>query len=323
MNSFTELKFDPALIDGLVAGKKAGLAVNKPGVDLLEFGLGVVSRRLAKDPLRYLDYGPWWWSLKIALVARDYHYGDGSDSVVAAEYCGRNDLETMVLADQFRTEWLQSAQVGTNNFRLSEDGPDYILYDEDMAKRVPRNIASVVVRGVSAISQNVDSVLDGVLTGPVLTGFRHDAQGAIKALQQAGGGVAVAALHHPDIGDIDLRWGETTDNPRQKGHGLSKLIQWHPEVLHDLQKFMSSLEIHQRERTKITMKGRGNKKAAIRIDLEGGSGHWLLTAYLKKGVFDGVRSAADHTFELEPFLATSSTEDAFIVGFEADSVNLT
>ena len=137
MTSFTEFKFDPAKIDGLVAGKKAALKTNKGLSDLLGYGLGVVSRRLAKDPARYLDYGPWWWALKSVLNANGYSYGDESDSVVAAEYRGRNDLETMVLADQFRTEWLESAQVGTCNFALSEDGPDYILLDTDMAARLP------------------------------------------------------------------------------------------------------------------------------------------------------------------------------------------
>jgi hypothetical protein len=141
MTSFTELKFDPALIDGLVASKVAGLKVNKPDADLLEFGLSVIARRLNKDALRYRDYGPWWWALKGVLLANGYEYGQESDSIIAAEYRGRTDLETMVLADQFRTEWLASAQVGTSNFQLSEDCPDYILHDTDMAERLPGPVA--------------------------------------------------------------------------------------------------------------------------------------------------------------------------------------
>jgi hypothetical protein len=135
MTSFTELKFDPAKIDALMAEKRAALKANRGLSDLLGFGLGVVSRRLAKDPLRYLDYGPWWYSLKSVLNANGYNYGEDFDSVVAAEYRGRTDVETLVLADQFRAEWLASAQVGTTNFRLTEEGPDYILHDTDMLKR--------------------------------------------------------------------------------------------------------------------------------------------------------------------------------------------
>lgn len=137
MTSFTELKFDPTKIDDLVAGKKAALKASKGFSDLLGYGLGVVSRRLDKDALRYQDYGPWWWALKGVLNANGYSYGEDFDSVVAAEYKGRSDVETMVLADQFRTEFLESTQVGTTNFRLSEEGDDYILHDEDMESRPP------------------------------------------------------------------------------------------------------------------------------------------------------------------------------------------
>lgn len=137
MTSFTELKFDSATLKALTAQKQAALKANKGFSDLLGYGLGVVSRRLAKDPMRYRDYGPWWWSLKGVLNANGYSYGDDFDSVVAAEYCGATDLETMVAADQFRTEWLQSAQVGTSNFRLNTEGPDYILMDKDMEERIP------------------------------------------------------------------------------------------------------------------------------------------------------------------------------------------
>ena len=39
--------------------------------------------------------------------------------------------------------------------------------------------------------------------GPVLRQYRHDAQGAIKALTELQDGEAVAALYHPEVGDID------------------------------------------------------------------------------------------------------------------------
>ena len=138
MAAFTEHKFDPAKVAGLVVRKQAALKANKGLSDLLGYGLGVVSRRLAKDPMRYLDYGPYWWALKVVLNANGHTYGSDSDSVVAAEYRGRTDLETLVMADQFRSEFLESSPVGTNRFRLSEEGGDYILYDADMVERLAR-----------------------------------------------------------------------------------------------------------------------------------------------------------------------------------------
>ncbi len=75
---------------------------------------------------------------------------------------------------------------------------------------------------------------------PVLTQFKHNAKGAIKALSKAGSGIAIAALYHPEIGDIDLHWGITSDDERAKGFGLAKMIKWHPEVMNDTAYFDST-----------------------------------------------------------------------------------
>jgi len=58
--------------------------------------------------------------------------------------------------------------------------------------------------------------------GPVLRDFQGDAQGAIAKLLELKNGEAIGALHHPDIGDIDLVWGEEgTGN--SDGYGLASL----------------------------------------------------------------------------------------------------
>lgn len=116
--------------------------------------------------------------------------------------------------------------------------------------------------------------------GPIFTQFRHDAQGAIEHLRQQQTGEAVAALHHPEVGDIDLVWGETTDDARAKGKGLAKLIRWHPEVLDDLQGFISRLKVKQRHKDTIHLaddKGR----AAVKLTWDGQQKKWLLSAYEK------------------------------------------
>lgn len=163
-------------------------------------------------------------------------------------------------------------------------------------------------------------VLDGVgadKDGPVFTQYRHNAKGAIAALRKAGGGVAIAALYHPEIGDIDLRWGTTSDDERAKGQGLAKLIRWHPEVLNDLQGFISSLEVHQRHSRVIHMRGRRGERAAIRIDLDGKTGHWLLTAYVqtKKRVSAPKSSPAVLDEASGPDSATPNNADDLILGF--------
>ena len=133
---FTEYKFDSKKIGGLVAQKQAALKANKGLSDLLGFGLGVVSRRLAKDPGRYLDYGPYWWALKDVLTRAGYDYGNEGDPVLVQAYRGTSDMQTMVMADQFRTEFLEENQVGTCKFRLDAEGGEYILFDADMVQRL-------------------------------------------------------------------------------------------------------------------------------------------------------------------------------------------
>lgn len=133
---YTEYKFDPKKISGLVAQRQAALKENRGLSDLLGFGLGVASRRLAKDPGRYLDYGPYWWALKSVLNANGYSYGKESDPGLVEAYRGASDVQTLIMADQFRTEFLAENQVGTCKFRLDADGDEYILFDSDMALRL-------------------------------------------------------------------------------------------------------------------------------------------------------------------------------------------
>jgi hypothetical protein len=148
--------------------------------------------------------------------------------------------------------------------------------------------------------------------------YRHNAKGAIEALKKAGGGVAVAALHHPEIGDIDLRWGKTSDDSRAKGEGLAKIIKWHPEVMNNLQGFISKLKVRQRDKKQGVIRlgsGKGGR-AAIRIDYNGKSGNWLLTAYMKKAsVSKGSSAALDKVSGRDP--ATPDNADNLIVGFDA------
>jgi len=118
--------------------------------------------------------------------------------------------------------------------------------------------------------------------GPILTGFRHDAQGAIKALMALRDGEAVAALHHPEVGDIDLVWG-AEGTAASDGYGLAKLIKYHPEVLKDLQGILSRMKVNKAKsghnRTRLES---SDHEASARLTWNGQAKKWLLTAYKKK-----------------------------------------
>lgn len=135
--AFTEYKFDPEYLATLTAEKAAGLKANTGKSDLLGYGLAVVARRLEKDARRYRDYGVYWWALKSLLRNAGLLVGDQTDPLIEREYKGATALETLVAADEFRSQYLATFFVYTNEFQLSADSPEpYRLFDFDMEQDV-------------------------------------------------------------------------------------------------------------------------------------------------------------------------------------------
>lgn len=131
--AFTEYLFDPEKIKTQVENRTQSLRENKGFSDLLGFGLKVIGDRLAKDRRRYIDYGPYWFALKDILNANGYNFGDQSDPIVKATYHGDTDVETLVMADEFRTEYLATTIVYTNRLMLDgKTGEFWVLFDSDM-----------------------------------------------------------------------------------------------------------------------------------------------------------------------------------------------
>lgn len=117
--------------------------------------------------------------------------------------------------------------------------------------------------------------------GPVFRQFRHNAAAAIAHLSKVKTGEAVAALYHPEIGDIDLVWGETNDDRHKKGHGLAKIVRWHSEVLPDMQRILKRMKASP-EKNKSRVNLRWKKyRASVRLDAFGAEKRWLLTMYEK------------------------------------------
>lgn len=115
--------------------------------------------------------------------------------------------------------------------------------------------------------------------GPILTDYKGDAQGAIAKLTELQTGEAVAALSHPEIGDIDLVWG-SEGTGQSDGYGLAKLVKYHPEVLGDLQGFIDSLKKDEAGSGKNRVRLRSdNGFASVRLEWDGQAKHWLMTAF--------------------------------------------
>ncbi|MFZ5709761.1 MAG: hypothetical protein ACOY4T_08770 [Pseudomonadota bacterium] len=116
--------------------------------------------------------------------------------------------------------------------------------------------------------------------GPILSGFEGDWKGAIRELTRLRTGEATAALSHPDIGKIDLIWG-AEGTGRGDGFGLAKIARFHPEVLGDLQRRLDAAKVASRSENRIRLEG-AQDEFAVRLDYDGQSKTWLLTAYEKQ-----------------------------------------
>lgn len=81
--------------------------------------------------------------------------------------------------------------------------------------------------------------------GPIYTQFKGKSKEAIAFLLEKKDGEAIAALHHKDIGDIDLVWGNEGTG-KSDGYGLAKLAKFHPEVLDNLQEILDEMVVTKR-----------------------------------------------------------------------------
>lgn len=194
-----------------------------------------------------------------------------------------------------------------------------VLRNNEPIHRAEGNVAQADFE-LRAQSEVVSALarLDSTAEEPVFTQYRHNARAAIKALMEAGGGVAVAALHHPDVGDIDLRWGDASDK-KSNGYGLAKLIKWHPEALRDLQAFVEQMAVERQGPARIWL-ARGADVAILSKDWRGTSGNWLLTAYTKKkaNTAGGTMDAAG--FASPDDTATRGGVGDWIIGLEGGEV---
>ena len=127
--------------------------------------------------------------------------------------------------------------------------------------------------------------------GPISRGYRHDAKGAVAHLLEHRQGEAIAALHHPEVGDIDLVWGweGTAEKDFEDGYGLAKVAKKHPEIIHNLQAHIDTMVVIRSSKNRIILENQTHR-ALVRLDWDGQSKTWLLTEYEKKGASGNART---------------------------------
>ena len=88
---YENFKYAPEDVAEWTAEMKSNLMQNKGTDDLGGFGARVIARFVEKNPLRYRDFGPYWWAVKEILIRKGLARGKMTNATVAAAYCGTND----------------------------------------------------------------------------------------------------------------------------------------------------------------------------------------------------------------------------------------
>lgn len=117
--------------------------------------------------------------------------------------------------------------------------------------------------------------------GPVFEDLRGNWKDGIQRLLKEQNGEVPGALHHPQIGGIDLVWGKA-GTAASDGYGLAKIATYHPEVLNNLQDLVADMRVISRSSNRVILES-SDHRALVRLDFNGEKKNWLLTAYQKDG----------------------------------------
>ncbi|HOG05186.1 MAG TPA: hypothetical protein PK978_03010 [Paludibacter sp.] len=139
----------------------------------------------------------------------------------------------------------------------------------------------------AVLSSEIQPVGEGAF-GKIYDQFKGKPNEAIKFLIEQQSGEAIGALHHPDIGDIDLVWGKEGSG-KSDGYGLSKIVKYHPEVVEKLQDILSEMEVVKRTKNRVNLESE-KYQAVVRLEWDNVRKNWLLTAFEKRNIVSDSRT---------------------------------
>ena len=183
---------------------------------------------------------------------------------------------------------------------MNEDGLYEVFTDSSVgglrsAYYAPENMRLVEAKGVEGLREGAQEGEDGTLQGEevqpsgrgvmgnIYDLFRGKAKEAVDFLMRKKEGVAVGALHHREVGDIDLWWGN-------EKAGLMKIARKHPEVLDNLQGVLDGMRVVQASDNRIILESDTHKAVVSKKLGNEKTDNWLLSAYEKK---DAPASSSD------------------------------
>lgn len=156
--------------------------------------------------------------------------------------------------------------------------------------------------------------------GNIYNQFKGKAKEAVDFLMKKKDGEAIGALHHKDIGDIDLVWGKE-GTAKSDGFGLAKLAKYHPEVLSNLQEVLDDMIVTKRTDNRVQLES-AKYQAAVRLTWDEKKKTWLLTMFEKKNSALSNTTDTDKTHEGKRNDTATPQDTAFSVGKVSETSNV-
>lgn len=178
---FTQYKMpiSQATDEAIAAAGNAAKLV--PETNPVLFAAKTIAERLRKRPDCYVEFGPYWWSVKQALRSLGFDLGANDDPMIRAEYAGTWPAYTCLVAgESFKDMYRQNFLGGTSSFWLDADGVQpYELFDDDMeARKLGGPGIARVIASMSSVPESGDRpepMLDGAAPQvPYAVKFEHN-----------------------------------------------------------------------------------------------------------------------------------------------------
>lgn len=159
----------------------------------------------------------------------------------------------------------------------SEDGTPKALGDQ-LFEEVGLAQPEVKAMAEPPAAKPEDVLTDGPF-GPVIDAkaYAGNWQGLVARLSEMESGEARGALQHPEVGPIDLMWGYY-DAEVDKGFGLKKLKDKHPEVVDDLPEIVAGSEVYYKDSGRVKLKN-DKYRSIVNLQYDGRDKVWLITSY--------------------------------------------
>lgn len=181
---FTEFKFSPEVIASEASAVAASVAEHQASTDPAAYAAETIAMRLRQRPGSYVQFGPYWWSVKAALRASGFDFGRQTDDVLKAEYGGAFPAYGVLVAGElFRDHYLANYFDGTAMFDLGSEGEESVtIMDDDMEAR--RLATESPMKAIDWSSEAEDDgampTLDSASRSgagiPIVVGIEYDAE---------------------------------------------------------------------------------------------------------------------------------------------------